>query len=71
MTTLYVIDQGAYVKVKHRQFQVWHQGEMRISVPVNRATHVVLFGSSNLSHGAVSLCLRQKIPVLYLSSKGR
>jgi CRISPR-associated protein Cas1 len=30
-----------------------------------------LFGCSNLSHGAVSLCLQRKIPVLYLSSKGR
>jgi len=71
MTTLYVTDQGAYVKVQHRQFQVFHQGEMKISVPVNRVTHIVLFGCSNLSHGAVSLCLQHKIPVLYLSSNGR
>ncbi|HHP7243134.1 MAG TPA: CRISPR-associated endonuclease Cas1 [Elainellaceae cyanobacterium] len=71
MTTLYVTDQGAYVKVQHRQFQVWHQGEQKCSVPVNRVTHIVLFGCSNLSHGAVSLCLQHKIPVLYLSSKGR
>jgi len=40
-------------------------------VPVNRVTHIVLFGCSNLPHGAVSLCLQHKIPVLYLSSKGR
>lgn len=31
----------------------------------------MLFGCSNLSHGAVSLCLQNKIPVLYLSSNGR
>jgi CRISPR-associated endonuclease Cas1 len=71
MTTLYVTDQGAYVKVQHRQFQVYHENELKISVPVNRVTHIVLFGCSNLSHGAVSLCLQHKIPVLYLSSKGR
>lgn len=71
MTTLYVTDLGAYVKVQHKQFQVLHQGELKISVPVNRVTHIVLFGCSNLSHGAVSLCLQRKIPVLYLSSNGR
>ncbi|MGB3494737.1 MAG: CRISPR-associated endonuclease Cas1 [Elainellaceae cyanobacterium] len=71
MTTLYVTDQGAYVKVQHRQFQVWHQSTLKYHVPVNRVTHIVLFGCSNLSHGAVSLCLQHKIPVLYLSSKGR
>jgi hypothetical protein len=71
MTTLYVTDQGAYVRVQHKQFQVYHEDTLKISVPVNRVTHIVLFGCSNLSHGAVSLCLQHKIPVLYLSSKGR
>ena len=71
MTTLYVTDQGAYVRVQHKQFQVFFKEELKISVPVNRVTHIVLFGCSNLSHGAVSLCLLHKIPVLYLSSKGR
>ncbi len=47
------------------------QDELKISVPVNRVTHIVLFGCSNLSHGAVSLCLLHKIPVLYLSSNGK
>ena len=71
MTTLYVTDQGAYVRVQHKQFQVFFKDELKCSVPVNRVTHIVLFGCSNLSHGAVSLCLLHKISVLYLSSKGR
>jgi CRISPR-associated endonuclease Cas1/group II intron reverse transcriptase/maturase len=71
MTTLYVTDQGAYLKVQHQQFLVFHQGELRCQVPVNRVSHIVLFGCCNLSHGAVSLALRQRIPVLYLYQKGR
>ena len=71
MTTLYVTDQGAYVRVQHKQFQVFHENELKCSVPVNRVTHIVLFGCSNLSHGSVSLCLQHKIPVLYLSGKGK
>jgi len=71
MTTLYVTDQGAYLRVQHQQFQVFHQNELRCSVPVSRVSHVVLFGTCNVSHGAVSLALRQRIPVLYLSTKGK
>ncbi|NJN87699.1 MAG: CRISPR-associated endonuclease Cas1 [Leptolyngbyaceae cyanobacterium SL_7_1] len=71
MTTLYVTDQGAYLRVQHQQFQVFHQDELRCSVPASRISHVVLFGSCNVSHGAVSLALRRRIPVLYLSTKGK
>ncbi|NJL38804.1 MAG: CRISPR-associated endonuclease Cas1 [Leptolyngbyaceae cyanobacterium SM1_4_3] len=71
MTTLYVTDQGAYLRVQHQQFQVFHQNELRCSVPASRVSHVVLFGTCNVSHGAVSLALRQRIPVLYLSTKGK
>jgi CRISPR-associated protein Cas1 len=71
MTTLYVTDQGAYLRVKHQQFQVFHQQELRCSVPASRVSHVVLFGCCNVSHGAVRLALQRRIPLLYLSNKGR
>lgn len=71
MTTLYVTDQGAYLKVHNQQFQVFHHQELRICVPVNRVSHVVLFGCCNISHGAVKLALARRIPVLFLSQKGR
>ncbi|HBL60367.1 MAG TPA: CRISPR-associated endonuclease Cas1 [Cyanobacteria bacterium UBA8803] len=71
MTTLYITDQGAYLKVQHQQFLVYYQQELKCKVPVNRVSHIVLFGCCNLSHGAVSLALRRRIPVLYLSQKGR
>lgn len=71
MTTLYVTDQGAYLSVKHQQFHVFYSGELRIKVPVNRVSNIVLFGCCNLSHGAVSLALQRRITVMYLSQKGR
>jgi CRISPR-associated endonuclease Cas1/group II intron reverse transcriptase/maturase len=71
MTTLYITDQGAYLKIQHQQFLVFHQGELRCQVPVNRVSHIVLFGCCNMSHGAASLALRRRIPVIYLSQKGR
>jgi CRISP-associated protein Cas1 len=71
MTTLYVTEQGAYLRVRNQQFQVFHAQEMRCSVPANSITHVVLFGACNVSHGAVRLALQRRIPLLYLSDKGR
>lgn len=71
MTTLYVTDQGAYLRVRYQQFQVFHEQELKCSVPVNQVSHVVLFGCCNVSHGAISLALQRRIPVLYLASNGR
>jgi CRISP-associated protein Cas1 len=71
MTTLYVTDQGAYLSVKNQQFQVYYQGELRIKVPATRVSNIVLFGCCNVSHGAVSYALRCRIPIMYLSQKGR
>jgi len=71
MTTLYITDQGSYLKARNYQMQVFHKGELRYQIPVNRVSHIVLFGCCNLSHGAVRLALSRRIPVLYLSQRGR
>jgi CRISPR-associated endonuclease Cas1 len=71
MSTLYVTDQGAYLSVKNQQFQVFYQQELKIKVPATRVTNIVMFGCCNVSHGAVSMALRQRIPIMYLSQKGR
>lgn len=71
MTTLYISEQGSYLRTQHQQFQVLHDRELRCAVPVNRVSHVVVFGCCNVSHGAVSLALRRRIPILYLANNGR
>lgn len=71
MSTLYVTDQGAYLSIQNHQFQVYYQQELRIKVPASRVSHIILFGCCNVSHGAVSCALHQRIPILYLSQRGR
>ncbi len=71
MSTLYVTDQGAYLSIKNQQFQVFYQRDLRIKVPVNRVSNIVLFGCCNVSHGAVSCALQRRIPIMYLSQRGR
>ncbi|MBD2580132.1 CRISPR-associated endonuclease Cas1 [Oscillatoria sp. FACHB-1406] len=71
MTTLYITEQGSYLKAQNSQFRVFQGGELRCQIPVNRVSHVVLFGCCNVSHGAVRLALSRRIPVMYLSQRGR
>ncbi|MEC4812226.1 MAG: CRISPR-associated endonuclease Cas1 [Scytonema sp. PMC 1069.18] len=71
MSTLYVTDQGAYLSVKNQQFQVFYQGELKLKIPATRVSNIVLFGCCNVSHGAVSMALWRRIPIMYLSQKGR
>ncbi|MCC3406768.1 MAG: CRISPR-associated endonuclease Cas1 [Microcoleus sp. PH2017_10_PVI_O_A] len=71
MSTLYVTDQGAYLSVRNQQFQVYSQQELRIKVPVSRVSHIILFGCCNVSHGAVACALHRRIPIFYLSQRGR
>lgn len=71
MTTLYITDQGSYLKAQRHQFQIFYQRELRCKVPVNQVSHIVLFGCCNITHGAVRLALSRRIPLLYLSQRGR
>jgi len=71
MSTLYITEQGAQLRVKHQQFKVFCQRQLRCELPVNQVSHIVLFGSCNLTYGAVSLALRRRIPVFYLSCRGK
>jgi len=70
MTTLYLIEQGSYLKVKNQQFQVYYQEALKISVPVNRVSHILIFGCCNVSEGAVKISLQRRIPIMFLSQKG-
>ena len=71
MTVLYVTEERSRIKVKHQQFQVYSDSQLELSLPANQISHIVLFGSCYLSHGAVSLALRRQIPVMFLSHQGR
>jgi CRISPR-associated endonuclease Cas1 len=70
MTTLYITDQGAMLRVQDNQFQVYHHQELQLAIPASRVSHIILFGCCNLSHAAARLALWRKIPVVFLSQKG-
>lgn len=71
MTTLYVTNQGAYLSVKNRQFQVFYQGQLEVKLPAVRISDIVMFGTCHMSYGAASMALKHRIPVMYLSQTGK
>lgn len=71
MTMLYITEQGASLRVKQQQFQVFLDGNLRCHVPVNQVHQIVVFGCCNVTHGATQLALRRRIPMLYLSCRGQ
>ena len=70
MSTLYILERGAALKVKHQQFNIFQQKKLLCKVPVNQIEHIILFGYCHLSHGAVQTALFRNITITYYSSQG-
>lgn len=70
MSTLYIVEPGSALKVKHQQFQVFQQNNLLLKLPVTKVSHIILFGYCHLSHGAVQTALFRQIPVTYYSAQG-
>ena len=70
MTTLYITEQGTYIKAKNRQLRIYYDNQLKLSIPVNRVSHIMIFGCCNLSQGVVKLALHRRIPIMFFSQKG-
>lgn len=70
MSTLYIVEQGSALRVKHQQFQVLQQQQLLLKVPVIEIKNIVILGYCHLSYGAVQTALYRRIPVVYYSAQG-
>jgi CRISPR-associated protein Cas1 len=68
---LYVAEQGTYLSLKQQQLQVWQGDNLLTSLPLQRLSHIVVFGRCTLSHAVVNRVLQQQIPVMFLTQSGR
>ncbi|NCJ08075.1 CRISPR-associated endonuclease Cas1 [Synechococcales cyanobacterium C] len=71
MTTLYITDQGALLRAQHQQFVVNLAKQELCKVPSHQVSHILLFGCCNVSQGAARLAFKRRIPIIFLSQKGR
>ena len=70
MSTLYIVERGASIKVKHQQFQIYCQQKLLFKVPVKEIDNIILIGYCHLSHGVVQTALFRDLPIAYYSAQG-
>lgn len=71
MPPLYVIQQGAKLRIDNRRLQVEREGEVLLQVPLGQVTQVVLFGNISLTTPAIDALLAQDTEVVFLTHDGR
>ncbi len=70
MPPLYVIQQGAKLRLENRRLRVELDGEMLDSIPLAHLSQVVLFGNISLTTPAMGALMDQGIEVIFLTQDG-
>lgn len=76
--TLYIQEQGSILKKEGNRFVVIKSGSLTgggdkelSEIPAIKVREVIIFGSCTLSPSVIQYCLKARIPVTLLSSRGR
>ena len=70
MTTIYITDTKANLKVKSPYIFVFHHQELRQKVNINQIGQMILWYRCHLSREAASLALFRHVPVLFIGNHG-
>lgn len=84
MSSLYLVHQGATLRKEQERFVVEPQQKIKagdlqpellhlspVRVPIKEVEQVLVFGNIHLSTAAISTCLEEQVPVVFLSQNGR
>jgi len=71
MPPLYVVQQGAKIRISNHRLQVDLEREVLTSLPLGQVSQVVLFGNIGLTTPAIGELLEDNIEVVFLSRRGR
>lgn len=74
MRTLYIQEQGCWLKYSQDKFIVSTGGEEGVpltEIPTIKADQIIIFGSCLITPAAMRYCLLQNIPITLLSSRGQ
>ncbi len=74
MSTLYLVQQGTTVRREQARFVIESkrsQREQPIEVPIREVDQLLLFGNIHLTTAALSACLDEQVPILFLTQSGR
>lgn len=71
LRTLYLLEPHTTLDRDSHQLMVLAPGQDPLRIPAERLHQVMAFGATNITSGAISLCLEMGIPVMLLAGRGR
>lgn len=70
MATVYLVDQGSVLQKHEGRFRIKRLKESTVEIPIREVERVLVFGNVQLTTQAMTVCLQQSIPVVFLSQLG-
>ncbi|MBW4631940.1 MAG: CRISPR-associated endonuclease Cas1 [Iphinoe sp. HA4291-MV1] len=70
MSTIYITEQDASLKIQHHYLKVFHQQKQCICIRIRNVSQIILFGNIHLLKEVMKIVLSHQIPVLYLTPDG-
>ncbi|EKV01088.1 RNA-directed DNA polymerase [Leptolyngbya sp. PCC 7375] len=70
MSTLYLVQQGTTVHKEQGRFLIRAPQTKTVEVPIREVEQILIFGNCQLTTQVISVCLDQRITVVYLTQMG-
>ncbi|BAU08378.1 CRISPR-associated endonuclease Cas1 [Fischerella sp. NIES-3754] len=67
MSTIYITEQDAMLKIQHHYLKVFHQQKQCICIRISNVSQIIIFGNIPLPREVIKTVLAHQIPVLYLT----
>ncbi|MGI2906269.1 CRISPR-associated endonuclease Cas1 [Tolypothrix sp. VBCCA 56010] len=70
MSTIYITEHDALLKIQHHYLKVFHQQKQRICIPIRNLSQIIFFSNIHLTQQVIQIVHSHQIPVLYLTQNG-
>jgi len=71
MRTLYIQNQGSILRRQNERFIVCKDEEIISEIHIMKVEQIIIFGNCAVTTPAMTTCLKEDIPITFLSSQGR
>ncbi|MBD2492192.1 CRISPR-associated endonuclease Cas1 [Aulosira sp. FACHB-615] len=70
MTTIYITEQDADLKVQFNYLKVFHEQKQCVSIRINNVSQIIVFSNIKLPNEVIKAVVAHQIPVLYITPFG-
>jgi CRISP-associated protein Cas1 len=71
MSTLYLVNQGSTVRKQQGRIVVERPKDETIEIPMAEVRRILVFGNIQLTTPVITVCLEERIPVIFLTQMGQ